>query len=106
MIFQVLCLSLVAFSFGLRIINAAGERLRADDTKSVVSSDAIPRVALNRGSKSLPGDVRAYLLGTKVCQSVQRNGVPVTPMLHATTPCASPLVGSLLIRAPPSLANL
>lgn len=102
MIFQVLFLSLIAFNLGPRIINPSGARLPADDIRLVAPSDAIPSVVLNRGSKSFPGEVRAILLGTKVFQPIQLHSVAMAPIRHASIPRTSLLVGSLLIRAPPS----
>jgi hypothetical protein len=102
MIFQALFLSLIAFSLGPRIVNLSGAHLPVDDIRLIAPSDAIPSVSLNRGSKSFPGDVRAVLLGTKVFQSIQLHSVAMAPIRHAPIPPTSLLVGSLLIRAPPS----
>ncbi|HEX9453720.1 MAG TPA: hypothetical protein VGA27_05155, partial [Candidatus Binatia bacterium] len=102
-ILQLLFLGLVACNLGLRLNNFVGARLSVDDVRLLTPADAIPSVALNRGAKSFPDEIRIAVLGTQIFQPIQPHYVATAPTHHTSTPLPSPLLGSLLIRAPPAL---
>lgn len=103
-VFQVLFLCLIAFNLAPRIANPLNVRLSHVDIRLVAPTDAIPRVALNRISKSFPGEIGANLLGAKGFQSIQLVSVAVAPIQRVPIPGICLLAGSLLIRAPPSIS--
>ena len=102
-ILQAILFSLFAFTLGLRIVDPYAARLPVDDVRLTAPADAIPSVVQNRASKSVPSEIRAVLFGAKLIQPIQLHGVGLASRHRPTLPAASPLLGSLLIRAPPSL---
>ena len=105
-ILQATLFSLFAFTLGLRIVDPYAVRLPVDDVRLTAPADAIPSVVQNRASKSVPSEIRAALFGAKVIQPIQLHGVGFASNLSPAIPPISPLFGSLLIRAPPSLGQV
>lgn len=105
MILQLLLLGLVAFNLGPRLNDFVGARLSVDDIRLLAPAAAIPSVALNRGAKSFPDEIRIAVLGTKIFQPIQPHYVATAPIRYASTPLTDSLIGSLLIRAPPALVQ-
>lgn len=104
-ILQLLFLGLIACNLGPRLNNFIGARLSVDDIRLLVPADAIPSVALNRGAKSFPDEIRIAVLGAKIFQPIKPYYVATTPTRSASNSLTSPLLGSLLIRAPPALVQ-
>jgi len=105
-ILQLLFLALVACNLGPRLNNFVGARLSVDDVRLLAPADAIPGVALNRGAKSFPDEIRIAVLGAKIFQPIRPGYVATAPTHSPSTTPTGPLVGSLLIRAPPALVQL
>lgn len=105
-ILQLLFLGLAACNLGPRLNNFVGARLSVDDIRLLAPADAIPSVALNRGAKSFPDEIRIAVLGAKIFQPIKPYYVATAPTRSASNSFTSPLLDSLLIRAPPALVQL